>query len=187
MIRSLLIVHAEPMMRPLFCLLAICAAFPLGAAGAQSPEAAPSASPRSHACAAPPVLDLSPGFEDPRKDFTPSGRSFRTVETKFAAAYRIACRSGLLSGPLMPAGASDVGRLFLRNAPDANTTSIYRDGGEGTGAGPRPMVMEHPFIGNDGRIDIPSVDEIRSAIVCCVHYANPPSGPTGDILECLVD
>jgi hypothetical protein len=85
----------------------------------------------------------------------------------------------------MPAGTSGPGRLLLSNAPEANTTSIYRH--EGGRAAPRPMVMEHPFIGNDGRVNLPAVDEIRSAILCSIYYANPPGGPIGDILECLVD
>lgn len=166
----------EPLMRLLLlCLLTVLGTLPAATARAQSPAVAA----RPRACGPPPTLAVSAGFEDPRRIFSPRGRSFRTLETRFASAYRLACRSGVTSAPL-PSG-----RLFLKNAPDANTTSIYRDGGEG--AASRPMVMEHPFIGHGGRIDIPSVEELRSAIMCSVYNPAPPSGPAEDIVECLVD
>jgi hypothetical protein len=164
------------MIRPLLCLLMFAAAPPVGAAPAQSP--APAAPQR--ACAAIPKLALPPGFQDPRRAFAPAGRNMRALETRFASAYRLACRRPVRA-PL-PAGP-----LFLKNAPDANTTSIYRDGEEGEGSASAPTVIEHPFIGHGGRVDIPSVEEIRSALVCSVYNLDPPAEPADAILECLVD
>jgi hypothetical protein len=157
--------------RLLVCL--VCIAVPAGAA----PPRVPKPPGQARACAPPPALALSPGFHDPRRIFAPAGRSFRTLETRFASAYGLACRRRLLNAPF-PGG-----RLLLRNAPDANTTSIYRDGEDRA----RAMVIEHPFIGQGGRVDIPSVEELRSAIICSAHNASPSGGPVGDILECLPD
>jgi hypothetical protein len=173
------------MIRPLFCLLT-ASALAADRAHALAPAAAPAAEGGRRACASPPTLALSPGFNDSRGAFGPNSRALRSMEKRFAAAYRIACRNGGLSLPLMRPGASDAGRLFLKNAPSANTVSIYQEGIEGEEA-TGPMVMEFPFIGDDGRSNLPPVEELRSAIVCSVYYANPPSGPVGDVLECLVD
>jgi hypothetical protein len=164
------------MTRPLLFLLMLGSTLPAGAIHAQPPGAA-----RQRPCAAPPKLALSLGSVDSRRVFSLAGRNLRTLETRFALAYRLACRRSLPSTPL-PAEP-----LFLKNAPDANTTSIYRQGDEGEGAALGPMVMEHPFIGHDKQVDIPSVEELRSAIVCSVYNLYPPSGPAEDVLECLVD
>jgi hypothetical protein len=158
----------------------------LSLALAAAVPAAPGASDRSRTCPPPPALALLPEFKDPRRIFAPWGRAFRSVQKRFASAYWLACRSGALSPPLMPAGTAGSGRLFLRNAPDANTTSIYWN--DRAGAQSRQMVMEHPFIVARGHVDIPSIDELRSAIVCSVRYSDPPPNPpAGDILECLPD
>ena len=164
------------MIRPLLFLLMLGLALPNGLAGAQ-PATAPD---RSRAdCASPPTLVVPPDMRGPRRIFAPSGRNFRTLQARFASAYRLACRSRGAGAPL-PAR-----RLLLKNAPEANTTSIYRDGDEG--AESRPLVMEHPFIGQGGRVDIPSVEELRSAITCSVYNLGSPGAPTGDGSECLVD
>jgi hypothetical protein len=165
------------MIRPLHGLLAFAMVLPAGAVRAQSS----SGPDRARTCPAPPRLVLSPGFEDPRRIFAPAGRSFRALETRFASAYWLACRSGSLTAAFRP------GRLVLKNAPDANTTSIYRDGEEREGRASGPMVMEHPFIGHGRKVDIPSVEELRSAILCSVYSLDPPGGPAQDVLECLVD
>jgi hypothetical protein len=169
--------------RPLLCLFVVSSALAFDGTHAEAPAAAPTADP---ACPAAPALALSAGFEDPRGTFGPNSPAFRSVEKRFAAAYRVACRNGGLSAPLMRPGASGAGRLFLKNAPSANTASIYQESFEIEGA-TGPMVIEFPFIGDDGRSNLPSAEELRSAIVCSVYYANPPSGPVGDVLECLVD
>lgn len=164
------------MIRPLLFLLTIGAALPAVAAAAPPPAAVGGA----RACGAAPKLAVPANFPDPRRIFTPAGRSFRLLETRFAAAHGRVCRSRLLRWPLL-------GPLLLKNAPDANTTSIYRDEEEGEGPRSGPLVIEHPFIGHDGRAAIPSVEELRSAILCSAHNADPSDGPVGDILECLVD
>jgi hypothetical protein len=82
-------------------------------------------------------------------------------------------------------GASNGGRLFLRNAPDANTAAIYQQGEGARG----PMVLEYPFIDGRGKVDLPSVEALRSAIVCSVINANPAAASAwgADSAECLVD
>ena len=165
------------------CLLAVSGALASGGAFAGTPAASSAA---GSACPPPPTLALLPDFEDLSGAFRPNSQAFRSVEKRFAAAYRIACRKGGLSTPLMRPEASDASRLFLKNAPNANTASIYQEGFEDA-APTRPMVLEYPFIGANGRRNLPSIEELRSAIVCSVYYAAPPSGGVGDVLECLVD
>lgn len=142
---------------------------------------APAGSAEHRGCSVPPRLARSAGFADPRGLFGPGSRALGTLERRFASAYRLVCRSRTPGAPLPP------GPLFLRNAPDANTASIYREGEEGVGTKPGPMVMEYPFIGHDRMVRIPSVEELRSAIMCSINNINPPSGAAEDAVECLVD
>jgi hypothetical protein len=170
----------------LHCLLVVAIALSSTGARVDALAIAPKSHGAQDICAAPPILALSPGFEDARGTFGPNSRAFRSVQKRFAAAYRIACRNGGLKTPLMSPGASGGGRLFLKNAPHGNTVSIYQEDFQHerpTG----PMMMEFPFIDDKGRPNLPKVEEVRSAIVCSVYYSDPPKGPVGDILECLVD
>ena len=86
----------------------------------------------------------------------------------FGTAYRQACFKGLMRNrPLVKPGSVPPGRLFLRNAPDANVASIYNEGGEGERPG--RMVLEYAFVAHDGAVNVPSADELEEAIFCAVH------------------
>jgi hypothetical protein len=139
-------------------------------AASQSTPAAPVA---TAACAPAPVLALSEDFADPRRAFALRTDAFRRTGVNFAAAYRAACAQGLLRGrALADASAGRRDRLFLRNAPDANIASIYRDGEEGASAPARRMVLEYPFLTADGRAHVPGTEELAEAIFCHVQGAS---------------
>jgi hypothetical protein len=129
--------------------------------------------PAPPSCAPPPTLALSEDFADARHAFAPDTAAFRRLETNFAAAYRIACDHGVLRGrALIPPGAAGHDRLLLKNAPDANTASIYLDGEEGAPASQRHMVLEYPFLTADGATRAPSESDLGEAIFCAVQGAS---------------
>ena len=99
----------------------------------------------------------------------------------FATAYKVACEKGLMKDePLIDPKASDPGKLFLINAPEANVASIYLSEVDGN-----RMMLEYPFLTTDGKTQVPSAKELEEAIYCAVH------GATQDEQEktgrCLVD
>ncbi|MCL6698065.1 hypothetical protein LZ496_04600 [Sphingomonas sp. NSE70-1] len=104
-------------------------------------------------------------------------------ETKanFAAAFKNACDKGLLTEkPLIDPKATDQGKLFLINAPEANVASIYLSEVDGS-----RMVLEYPFLTTDGKSQVPTADELEEAIYCAVRGATPEEQEaTG---RCLVD
>jgi hypothetical protein len=125
----------------------------------------------SPACAPPPKLDLSEDFADPREAFAPDSPAWRQTEERFDSAYRRACAGGMLRDrPLIQAGAPHPDRLFLKNAPEANVASIYREGEEG--AVPGDMVLEYPFLTAGDAIHAPSGADLDEAIFCSVHGAS---------------
>jgi len=99
----------------------------------------------------------------------------------FATAFKNACDKGLLTDqPLIDAKASDQGKLFLINAPEANVASIYLSGVDGS-----RMVLEYPFLTTDGKSQVPSADELEEAIYCAVRGATPQEQEASG--RCLVD
>ena len=91
--------------------------------------------------------------------FTPFGSAhLRRTSANFAKAYAQACREGLINGRPLPA------RVYLHNAPEANTASIYRSG--------KLMLLEYWFVTGDGRAHVPAVDDLHEAIYCAVHGAS---------------
>lgn len=133
-----------------------------GAANEAANEGAP-----APACAPPPALALLPDFADPRHGFAPGAPPFRATQANFAAAYAQACRSGVVRSEGLG------GRLFLRNAPNANVAGLYRDGEEGAPAASRRLVLEYPFVTDDGTAHVPAAEELGEAIYCHVHGATP--------------
>jgi hypothetical protein len=104
-------------------------------------------------------------------------------ETKanFATAFKRACGKGLLTEkPLIDPKATDQGKLFLINAPEANVASIYLSGVDGS-----RMVLEYPFLTTDGKTQVPSADELEEAIYCAVVGATPEEQESTG--RCLVD
>jgi len=141
------------------------------ASQATAPQAtsAPAATPAKAAsgtCAPAPTLALAPDFTDPR--FAAGSAPYRQTEEHFAAAYLAACASGVLRGhALIGPNAAHPGRLLLKNAPDANVASIYRDRDDRAA----DVVLEHHFLASDGSINVPSEEELGEAIYCAVHGA----------------
>jgi hypothetical protein len=89
----------------------------------------------------------------------------RDVEDSVRAAFKSACKYGLLKGSAIPAlkGVS-TRRLYLSNAPNANVASLYaRDG---------RLLLEYPFVSADRSTHVPSPTEIQEAIYCAVHGAS---------------
>ena len=112
-------------------------------------------------CAPPPALVLVPGFRDPRGRFRPGTPVFRATERTFGRAWQWSCASGVVRGVRWP-------RLYLRNAPDANVASIYRDR-----AARSRLVLEFPFLTPDGSANAPGTEELAEAIYCHVRGATP--------------
>jgi len=104
-------------------------------------------------------------------------------ETKanFATAFKSACGKGLLTEkPLIDPKATDQGKLFLINAPEANVASIYLSDVDGS-----RMVLEYPFLTIDGKSQVPTADELEEAIYCAVRGATPQEQEASG--RCLVD
>ena len=96
-------------------------------------------------------------------------------------AFKRACGKGLLTEkPLIDPKATDQGKLFLINAPEANVASIYLSGVDGS-----RMVLEYPFLTTDGKTQVPSADELEEAIYCAVVGATPEEQESTG--RCLVD
>ena len=138
----------------------------LAAAALSSPGIAQASSPAptvpNPACMPPPAVETGP--LDRHKQ-----AADQTLKN-FDTAYRQACSKGVLRDrTLVKAGSVPGGRLFLKNAPDANVASIYNEGGEGERPG--RMVLEYPFVTDDGVVHIPTAWELEEAIFCSVHGA----------------
>jgi hypothetical protein len=97
--------------------------------------------------------------------FANNSDGFRKTSANFAAAYAQACKEGLLNKPLIGAKDPDRKHLFLHNAPDANVASIY--------SVKQRTLLEYPFLSPDGKLQIPTQDELHEAIYCAVHGASP--------------
>lgn len=101
--------------------------------------------------------------------------------TNFLAAFNRACDKGLLTEkPLIDPRATDQGKLFLINAPEANVASIYFSDVDGS-----RMVLEYPFLTTDGKSQVPTADELEEAIYCAVRGATPEEQEASG--RCLVD
>ena len=88
-------------------------------------------------------------------------RVVRQIRANFAKAYSRACAEGLLKRKrLIGVQGANAGRLFLLNAPAADVASIYASGGR--------MILEYPFISQDGKTHVPRADELHEAIYCAV-------------------
>ncbi len=113
-------------------------------------------------CAAMPTLALEPGFVDPRRIFGPESPGMRATRAEFEIAYRRACRENIVRG-LFDHVPGNV--LMLRNSPHANVASIFsvsinrRRGAEG-------LVLEYPFVTDEGVLQVPRESEIHEAIYC---------------------
>ena len=89
----------------------------------------------------------------------------RDIEDSVRAAFKSACKYGLLKGSTVPAlqGVS-TRRLYLSNAPNANVASLYaRDG---------RLILEYPYVAPDRSVHVPTPTEIQEAIYCAVHGAS---------------
>lgn len=113
-------------------------------------------------CSVMPTLALESGFADPRRIFGPESPGMRATRAEFEIAYRRACRENIVRG-LFDHVPGNV--LMLRNSPNANVASIFavsidrRRGAEG-------LVLEYPFVTDEGVLQIPREQEIREAIYC---------------------
>ena len=60
-------------------------------------------------------------------------------------------------------------RLPLRNAPDASIASIHFQGVARTGLS---LILEYPFVAEDGTVNVPEADNIHETIYCRSAGAN---------------
>ena len=127
-----------------------------GRAADPQPRRAPPA-----ACAPAPAVALLPDFRDPRGRFGLGSPVFRATVRNLERAWQRSCANGVVRGVRWP-------RLYLRNAPDANVASMYRD----PDARSR-LVLEYPFVTPDGSANAPTTDELTEAIYCHVRGATP--------------
>ena len=94
----------------------------------------------------------------------------RAVEDNVRAAFKSACKHGLLRGSTIPKlGGVSTRRLFLENQPNANVAMLEAD--------QRPdgswrLVLGYPFVAADRSMHVPSATEIQEAIYCAVHGAS---------------
>ena len=92
-----------------------------------------------------------------------SAKMLERVSKNFEVAYSQACASNYLAKPLIDAGAKDR-RLFLHNAPNANAASIYLNSDR--------MLLEYPFISENGTTQVPGKQQLLEAIYCAAHGAS---------------
>jgi len=124
---------------------------------------------------APPALAMAGEAQSLKSD------QMKEAQANFATAFKSACGKGLLTGkPLVDPKATDQGKLFLVNAPEANVPSIYLSDVDGS-----RMVLEYPFLTIDGKSQVPSSDELEEAIYCAVVGATPEEQESTG--RCLVD
>ena len=135
-------------------------------------EAQPGRAPPA-ACAPAPALALVPGFRDPRGRFRVGSPVFQATVRTFERAWQRSCASGVVREVRWP-------RLYLRNAPNANVASIYRD----PDARMR-LTLEYPFVTPDGSANAPGTDELTEAIYCHVRGATRQEQEASG--RCLVD
>jgi hypothetical protein len=94
---------------------------------------------------------------------------WKEAQANFQSAYEASCAKDVLSDvPLIDPKATDQGRIFLVNAPEANVASIYLSDVDGS-----RMVLEYPFLTTDGKSQVPTADELEEAIYCSVVGATP--------------
>jgi hypothetical protein len=140
---------------------------------AKTVEPAPAAPPRPSSvpapdCAPVPTLELSDSFGASAELFSPDSSPYQRTEAAFEAAYRQSCANGLLrEAPLFPPDAAEPGTLLLKNAPDANIASLYRESDAD-----RSLVLEYPFVSGEGAARVPTEEELGEAIYCSVRGAS---------------
>ena len=88
------------------------------------------------------------------------GKPFRVTSANFARAYTKACAEGLLKIKSL----SNAPIIYVINAPDSNEVGIYRSG--------KRTVLEYYFVDHDGKVNVPSADDLHEAIYCSVHGAS---------------
>ena len=102
----------------------------------------------------------------------------RSLEDNVRAAFKSACKHGLLKGPTIAKlnGVSSR-RLYLSNAPNANVASIFASKGR--------LFLEYPFVAADRSMNVPTAAEIQEAIYCAVRGATKQEQATSG--RCLPD
>jgi hypothetical protein len=102
----------------------------------------------------------------------------RDLEDNVRAAFKSACKYGLLKGSTVPTLRSvSSRRLYLWNAPEGNVATLYESNGR--------LMLEYPFVGADKSMKVPSAAEIQEAIFCAVHGASREEQAKSG--RCLVD
>jgi hypothetical protein len=105
----------------------------------------------------------------------------KEAQAHLSAAYQKSCAKELLvEKPLIDPKATDQGKIFLINAPEANVASIYLSEVDGS-----RMVLEYPFLTTDGKTQVPTSNELEEAIYCAVVGATPEEQESSG--RCLVD
>ncbi len=89
----------------------------------------------------------------------------RAVEDEIRAAFKAACKSGLLKGStIAKLGGISSRRLYLSNAPEANVASMYVKNGR--------LLLEYPYVAADRSMHVPTAAQIQEAIFCAAHGAS---------------
>ena len=112
----------------------------------------------------PPTVMLAEGDKQFTVRFWYQTPRRRAVEDNVRAAFKAACKSGLLKGSTIPKlGGVSSRRLFLENQPNANGATFEAD--------QRPdgswrLVLAYPFVAADRSMHVPTAVEIQEAIFC---------------------
>ena len=102
----------------------------------------------------------------------------RTMEDNVRAAFKSACKYGLLKGSTIASlNGVSTRRLYLSNAPNANVASISESKGR--------LLLEYPFVAADRSMNVPTPAEIQEAIYCAVRGATEQEQATSG--RCLPD
>ena len=133
--------------------------------------------PQAERCS-PPTVMLAGNDKELTVRFWAGTPRRRTLEDNVRAAFKSACKYGLLKGSTIPKlGGVSSRRLYLWNAPAANVASIYANQGR--------LLLEYPFVAADRSMNVPSAAEIQEAVYCAVHGATAQEQAKGG--RCLPD
>ena len=129
---------------------------------------ATAAEPAAPRCA-PPVVLLTGDDKAFAVRFAVGTPRRRMMEDNVRAAFKSACKYGLLRGSNIPKlNGVSTRRLFLENQPDANIAMLEADRRRD---GSWRLVLGYPFVAADRSVNVPTPTEIQEAIYCAVRGA----------------
>ena len=136
-----------------------------------------------HGQCAVPAIEVAEADEALRGAFAPGSANYKEIARSLEKAFLRSCEKTVLKpSNLQKFEEMDPTQLFLVNAPNANIASIYW---RAKLMGQTRLVLEYPFVTEDGSVNVPTGEEIEEAIYCAVKGATSEEQETSG--RCLPD